>query len=61
MVRNMFHVTLNFDLSKIPFVHFEPGSRPILTPKIKHVHLLALIWERLQTTTTTTTTPQYNH
>jgi len=25
-------------------------------PKIKHAHLLVLIWERLQTTTTTTTT-----
>ena len=32
-------------------------SRRILTPKIKHVHLLVLIWERLQTLTTTTTTP----
>jgi len=34
--------------------------RPILTPKIEHVHLLVLIWERLQTPTTTTmmtTTP----
>jgi len=29
-------------------------SRPMLTPKIKHVHLLVLIWERLQTPTTTT-------
>jgi len=28
---DMSHVTLNFDLSKIPFVHFKPGSRPILT------------------------------
>jgi len=43
MVGDMSHVTLNFDLSKIPFVHFYPGSRPILTPKIKHVHLLVLI------------------
>jgi len=53
MVGDMLCVTLNFDLSKIPFVHFYPGSRPILTPKIEHVHLLVLIWERLQTTTTT--------
>jgi len=54
----MSRVTLNFDLSKIPFVHFQPGSRPILTPEIRHVHLLVLILERLQTpTTTTTTTP----
>jgi len=30
MVGDMSHVTLNFDLSKIPFVH------SILTPKIKH-------------------------
>jgi len=60
MVGDTSRVTLNFDLSKIPFVHFLPGSRPIglLTTKIKHVHLLVLIWERLQTpTTTTTTTP----
>jgi len=42
MVRDMSRVTLNFDLSKIPFVHFYPGSRPILTPKSKHVHLLVL-------------------
>ena len=35
MVGDMSRVTLNFDLSKIPFVHLEPGSRPILTPKIK--------------------------
>jgi len=57
MVGDMSRVTLNFDLSKIPFVHFSPGSRPILTPKISHV--LVLIWEQLQkpTTTTTTTTP----
>ena len=39
MVGDMSRVTLNFDLSKIPFVHFLPGSRPILTPKIKHVHI----------------------
>jgi len=38
MVGDMSHVNLNFDLSKIPFVHFYPGSRPILTPEIKHVH-----------------------
>jgi len=56
MVSDMSRVTLNFDLSEIPFGHFQPGSRPILTPKIRHVHLLVLIWERLQTTTTTTTT-----
>ena len=43
MVGDMSCVTLNFDLSKIPFVHFQPGSRPILTPKIKRVHLLVLI------------------
>ena len=43
MVGDMSRVTLNFDLSKIPFVHFEPGSRPILTLKIKHVYLLVLI------------------
>ena len=49
MVRDMSRVTLNFDLSKIPFVHF--------TPKIKYVHLLVLIWEQLQTLTMTTTTP----
>ena len=55
---DMLCVTLNFDLSKIPFVHVCTGSIPILKPKIKHVHLLVLIWERLQTpTTTTTTTP----
>jgi len=30
--------------------------RGLLTPKIKHVHLLDLIWEQLQTPTTTTTT-----
>jgi len=35
MIGDMSHVTLNFDLPKIPFVHFYPGSRPILTPKIK--------------------------
>jgi len=34
-----------------------PGSSPILTPKIRHVHLLVLIWELSQTPTTTTTTP----
>jgi len=45
MVGDMSRVTLNFDLSKIP----------ILTSKIKQVHLLVLIWERLQTPTTTTT------
>ena len=44
MVGDMSHVTLNFDLSKIPFVRFLPWSRPILTPKIIHVHLLVLIW-----------------
>ena len=53
---NMSRVTLNFDLSKIPFVHFYLRSRRTLTPKIKHVHLLVLIWERLQTPTTTATT-----
>jgi len=42
-VGNMSRVTLNSDLSKIPFVHFKPGSRPTLTPEIKHVHLLVLI------------------
>jgi len=26
MVGDMSHVTLNFDLSKIPFVRFEPGQ-----------------------------------
>jgi len=57
MVGDMSHVTLNLNLSKIPFVHFWPGSRPILTPKIKHAHLLVLIWERLQMPTTTTMTP----
>ena len=30
-------------------------ARPILTSKIRHVHLLVLIWERLQMPTTTTT------
>ena len=40
MVGDMSHVTLNFDLSKIPYAHFLPGSRPILTPKIKHVHFI---------------------
>jgi len=40
MVADMSHVTLNFDLSKISLVHFQPGSRPMLTPKIKRVHLL---------------------
>jgi len=55
MVGDMSRVTLNFDLSKIPFVHFYPGSRPVLTPKIAHVHLLVLIWEQLQTPTMTTT------
>jgi len=34
MVGDMLHVTLNFDLSKIPFLHFWLGSRPIFTPKI---------------------------
>ena len=34
-VSNMSRVTLNFDLSKIPFVHFYP--------KIKCVHLAVLI------------------
>jgi len=57
MVGDMSHVTSNFYLSKISFKHFYPGSSPILTPKIKHAHLLVLIWERLQTTTTTPTTP----
>jgi len=33
MVGDMSRVTLNFDLSKIPSVHFLTGSRPILTPK----------------------------
>jgi len=38
MVGDMSHVTMNFELSKIPSVHFYiPGSRPILTPKIKRV------------------------
>jgi len=55
MVGDMSRVTLNFDLSKIHFVRFYPGSWPILTPKIKHVHLLVLIRERLQTPTTPTT------
>jgi len=35
MVGDMSCVTLNFDISKIPFAHFYPGSRTILTPKIK--------------------------
>jgi len=39
MVGDMSRVTLNFDLSKIPF----DRSRPILTPKLRHVHLLVLI------------------
>jgi len=56
MVGDMSHVTLNSDLSKIPFVRLYWGSRPILTTKIKHVHLLVLIWEWLQTPTTTVTT-----
>jgi len=43
MVGDMSRLTLNFDLSRIPFVLFYPGSRPILTPKTKHVHLLVLI------------------
>ena len=43
MVGDMSRVTLNFDLSKIPFLHFQPGSRPILTSKIKHVHLLRAV------------------
>jgi len=42
MVGDMSHGTLNFDLSKISFVHFS-YSRPALTPKLKHVHLLVLI------------------
>jgi len=46
-------------LSKNSFCAF------LLSPKIKHVHLLVLIWERLQTPTTTTTTtpttPDANH
>ena len=50
----MQNIATNFDLLKIPFVHFCLGSRPILTPKIKHVHLLVLIWERLHTPTPTT-------
>jgi len=54
MVGDMSRATLNFDLSKILFVRFWPGSRSILTPKIKHVHLLVLIRERLQAPTTTT-------
>jgi len=43
MVGDMSRATLNFDLSKTPFVRFQLWSRPILTPKIKHVHLLVLI------------------
>jgi len=35
MVGDKSRVTLNFDLSKIPFVRFEPESRLIITPKIK--------------------------
>jgi len=58
MVGDMSRVTLNSDLSKIPFVHFLPGSRPILTPKTKHVLLLVLIWEWLQTTSTPDATVQ---
>jgi len=52
MVGDMSRVTLNSDLSKIPFVYF--------TSELRHVHLLVLIREPLQTptkTTTTTTTP----
>jgi len=41
MVRDMSRVTLNFELSKIPFL--QPGLRPILTPKIKLCNLLVLI------------------
>jgi len=40
MVGDISRVTLNFDLSKIPSAHFYPGSMPILTPKIKHVHFI---------------------
>ena len=35
IVGDISRVTLNFDLSKIPFVHFLPVSRPIFAPKIK--------------------------
>ena len=49
-------IATNFGLSKIPFEHFQQGSRPTLTPRIRHVHLPFLIRERLQTPTTTTTT-----
>jgi len=56
MVGDMSRVTLNFDLPKFLLCISSQGqdSRLILTPKIKHVHLLVLIWERLQTMMTTT-------
>ena len=38
---------------KNSFCAFLASSSPILTPKLKHVHLLVLIWERLQTPMTT--------
>jgi len=57
MVGDMSRVTLNFDLSKNSFCDFLARVKTYNTPKIKHVHLLVLIWEQLQTTTTTTTTP----
>jgi len=36
MVGDMSRVTLNFDLWKIPFVRFLPGSRPILITHTKN-------------------------
>jgi len=45
MVGDMSRVTLNFDLSKIAFVHafLARVKTYILTPKTKHAHLLVLI------------------
>jgi len=68
MVGDMSRVILNFDLS-IPFVHFRPGSRPVLTPKIKRVHTFTGSHLRAVTVTddddddadNVRQTPQYNH
>jgi len=43
--------------NKKSFCAFLATVKTILTPKIKHVHLLVLIWQWLQTPTTTPTTP----
>jgi len=52
----MSRVTLNLDLSKLLLCVSSQSQDLSSHQKIKHAHLLVLIWERLQMPTTTTTT-----